>query len=96
MNKEQQKQVLRGVYLEAINTMLEAVENRQQAVRKYEQYLYTIETTIQVFNPEFNIERDLKLPSRGLDEGTLRYVTVLDRDTQKQQLNFYQDTRNSL
>ena len=96
MNKEQERQILKGIYSAAIETMVEAVENRRKALRQYEQYLYTVEQTIQVFNPDFNIERDLKLPSRGIDEDTLRYVTVVDRQSQREQLDFYQDIKSTL
>lgn len=96
MNKTQERQILKGIYSAAIETMVEAVENRRKALRQYEQYLYTVEQTIQVFNPDFNIERDLKLPSRGIDEDTLRYVTVVDRQSQREQLDFYQDIKSTL
>lgn len=96
MNKEQQKEVLKGIYLSAINTLLEAVDNRQKAVHQHETYLDTVEATIKVFNQDFNIERDLKLVSRGIDETTLRYVTRLDMQSQREQLDFYRDTRNNL
>lgn len=96
MKKEQERQILKGIYSAAIETMVEAVENRRKALRQYEQYLYTVEQTIQVFNPDFNIERDLKLPSRGIDEDTLRYVTVVDRQSQREQLDFYQDIKSTL
>lgn len=96
MEKQQQNKVLKGIYNAAIETMLEAVENRRKALRQYEQYLYTVEQTIQVFNPDFNIERDLKLVSRGLDEDTLRYITVIDRQSQREQLDFYQDIKSTL
>ena len=96
MNKKQQKEVLQGVYLEAINTILEAVENRQSANRVYETYLDTVEATIKVFSPEFDIERDLKLVSRGIDASTLRYVTSLDMKSQREQLEFYEDIKNNL
>ena len=55
MNKTQERQILKGIYSAAIETMVEAVENRRKALRQYEQYLYTVEQTIQVFNPDFNI-----------------------------------------
>ena len=96
MNRKQERQILKGIYSAAIETMVEAVENRRKALRQYEQYLYTVEQTIQVFNPDFNIERDLKLPSRGIDEDTLRYVTVVDRQSQREQLEFYQDIKSTL
>lgn len=96
MNRKQERQILKGIYSAAIETMVEAVENRRKALRQYEQYLYTVEQTIQVFNPDFNIERDLKLPSRGIDEDTLRYVTVVDRQSQREQLDFYQDIKSTL
>ena len=96
MNKQQEKQILKGIYTAAIETMVEAVDNRRKALRQYEQYLYTVEQTIQVFNPDFKLERDLKLPSRGIDEDTLRYITVIDRQSQKEQLNFYQDIKSTL
>lgn len=96
MEKEQERQILKGIYSAAIETMVEAVENRRKALRQYEQYLYTVEQTIQVFNPDFNIERDLKLASRGIDEDTLRYVTVVDRQSQREQLDFYQDIKSTL
>ena len=96
MNRKQERQILKGIYSAAIETMVEAVENRRKALRQYEQYLYTVEQTIQVFNPDFNIERDLKLPSRGIDEDTLRYVTVVDRQSQREQLDFYQDIKSIL
>lgn len=96
MNKEQQKEVLKGVYLEAIHTMVRAVEDRDHAIHIYTRYLKNVEATIKIFNPEFNIERDLKLSSRGVDTDTLRYVTRLDLETQKEQLDFYRDTRNNL
>lgn len=96
MNKTQERQILKGIYSAAIETMVEAVENRRKALRQYEQYLYTVEQTIQVFNPDFNIERDLKLASRGIDEDTLRYVTVVDRQSQREQLDFYQDIKSTL
>ena len=96
MNKTQERQILKGIYSAAIETMVEAVENRRKALRQYEQYLYTVEQTIQVFNPDFNIERDLKLPSRGIDEDTLRYITVVDRQSQREQLDFYQDIKSTL
>lgn len=96
MNKQQERQILKGIYTAAIETMVEAVDNRRKALRQYEQYLYTVEQTIQVFNPEFKLERDLKLPSRGIDEDTLRYITVIDRQSQKEQLNFYQDIKSTL
>ena len=96
MNRKQERQILKGIYTAAIETMVEAVDNRRKALRQYEQYLYTVEQTIQVFNPEFKIERDLKLASRGIDEDTLRYITVIDRQSQKEQLNFYQDIKSTL
>ena len=96
MNKTQERQILKGIYSAAIETMVEAVDNRRKALRQYEQYLYTVEQTIQVFNPDFNIERDLNLPSRGIDEDTLRYVTVVDRQSQREQLDFYQDIKSTL
>lgn len=96
MNKTQERQILKGIYSAAIETMVEAVENRRKALRQYEQYLYTVEQTIQVFNPDFKLERDLKLPSRGIDEDTLRYITVIDRQSQKEQLDFYQDIKSTL
>ena len=96
MNKTQERQILKGIYSAAIETMVEAVENRRKALRQYEQYLYTVEQTIQVFNPDFKLERDLKLPSRGIDEDTLRYVTVVDRQSQREQLEFYQDIKSTL
>lgn len=96
MNKTQERQILKGIYSAAIETMVEAVENRRKALRQYEQYLYTVEQTIQVFNPDFKLERDLKLPSRGIDEDTLRYITVIDRQSQREQLDFYQDIKSTL
>lgn len=96
MNKEQQKEVLKGVYLEAIHTMVRAVDDRDHAIHIYTRYLKNVEATIKIFNPEFNIERDLKLSSRGIDTDTLRYVTRLDLETQREQLDFYRDTRNNL
>lgn len=96
MNKQQERQILKGIYSAAIETMVEAVDNRRKALRQYEQYLYTVEQTVKVFNPDFNIERDLKLASRGIDEDTLRYITVIDRQSQREQLDFYRDTRNNL
>ena len=96
MNKTQERQILKGIYSAAIETMVEAVENRRKALRQYEQYLYTVEQTIQVFNPDFKLERDLKLPSRGIDEDTLRYITVVDRQSQREQLDFYQDIKSTL
>lgn len=96
MNKEQQKEVLKGVYLEAIRTMVRAVEDRDYAIHNYTRYLKTVEETIQVFNPSFDIERDLRLVPRGIDESTLRYVTRLDLETQREQLDFYRDIKNTL
>lgn len=96
MNKEQQKEVLKGVYLEAIRTMVRAVEDRDYAIHNYTRYLKTVEATIQVFNPSFDIERDLRLVPRGLDETTLRYVTRLDIQSQREQLDFYRDRKNTL
>lgn len=96
MNKEQQKEVLKGVYLEAIRTMVRAVEDRDYAIHNYTRYLKTVEETIQVFNPSFDIECDLKLVSRGIDDSTLRYVTRLDIQSQREQLDFYRDRKNTL
>lgn len=96
MNKQQQNKVLKGIYNEAINMMLKAVEDRQRAIYNYESYLETVERTIQVFDIDFDLERDLKLVSRGLDESSLRYITRLDRQSQTEQLKFYQDRRSSL
>lgn len=96
MNKEQQKEVLKGVYLEAIRTMVRAVEDRDYAIHNYTRYLKIVEETIQVFNPSFDIERDLRLVPRGLDESSLRYVTRLDIQSQREQLDFYRDRKNTL
>lgn len=96
MNKEQQNKVLKGIYDAAITMMLKAPDDRHRAIYNYETYLETVEATIQVFNPSFDIECDLKLVSRGVDESTLRYVTRLDLEAQRSQLNFYQAIRNSL
>lgn len=96
MNKEQQKEVLKGVYLEAIRTMVRAVEDRDYAIHNYTRYLKTVEATIQVFNPSFDIERDLRLVPKGLDETSLRYVTRLDIQSQREQLDFYRDRKNTL
>ena len=96
MNRKQERQILKGIYTAAIETMVEAVDNRRKALRQYEQYLYTVEQTVKVFNPDFKLERDLKLPSRGIDEDTLRYITVIDRQSQREQLDFYQDIKSTL
>lgn len=96
MNKQQEKQVLTGIYSEAIKMILKAVDDRIDAIYNYETYLETVEKTVQVFNADFDLERDLKLVSRGLDEAVLRYVTRLDRNSQKEQLDFYRDIKNSL
>lgn len=96
MNKQQEKQVLTGIYSEAIKMILKAVDDRVDAIYNYETYLETVEKTVQVFNADFDLERDLKLVSRGLDEAVLRYVTRLDRNSQKEQLDFYRDIKNSL
>lgn len=96
MNKQQQNKVLKGIYTEAIKMIVDAVEDRHRAIYNYETYLETVESTIQVFNPSFDIECDLKLVSRGIDESTLRYVTRLDLEAQRSQLNFYQAIRKSL
>ena len=96
MNKNQENKILKGIYNEAIKMMIEAVEDRPRAIYNYESYLETIEGTIQVFNPSFNLERDLKLVPRGLNEDILRYVTRLDYQSQREQLIFYQEIRESL
>lgn len=96
MNKQQQNKVLKGIYTEAIKMILDAVEDRHRAIYNYETYLETVEKTVQVFNADFDIEYDLKLVSRGIDESTLRYVTRLDLEAQRSQLNFYQAIRESL
>lgn len=96
MNKKQETQVLKGIYSKAVDTILKAVDNRHDAIYDYETYLKTVQETVQVFNADFDLERDLKLVSRGLDESVLRYVTRLDRNSQKEQLDFYRDIKNSL
>lgn len=96
MNKQQERKILKGIYNAAIETMVEAVDNRHKALRQYEQYIYTVEQTVKVFNPDFNIERDLKLPSRGIDTDTLRYITIIDRQSQREQLDFYRDIKSTL
>lgn len=96
MNKQQQNKVLKGIYTEAIKMILDAVEDRHRSIYNYETYLETVEKTVQVFNADFDIEYDLKLVSRGIDESTLRYVTRLDLEAQRSQLNFYQAIRESL
>ena len=96
MNKQQQNKILKGIYNEAIKMMIEAVEDRPRAIYNYESYLETVERTIQVFNPSFNLERDLKLVPKGLNEDILRYVTRLDYQSQREQLRFYQEIRESL
>ena len=92
MNKKQETQVLKGIYAKAVDTILKAVDNRHDAIYDYETYL----ETVQVFNPDFDIDRDLKLVSRGLNDAVLRYVTRLDMDSQREQLDFYRDIKNSL
>ena len=96
MNEKQVNKVLKGIYTQAINTIIEGVQNRQGANRAYETYLETVEATIQVFNPEFNLEKELELVSRGLNADILRYVTSLDRESQNEQFRFYQNIRRSL
>lgn len=96
MNKQQQNKILKGIYTQAIDTIVKAVNNRQEANHAYETYLETVESTIQVFNPDFNLEKELELVSRGLNADILRYVTSLDRQSQNQQFKFYQDIRRSL
>ena len=96
MNKKQENQILKGIYNEAIKMMIEAVDDRPRAIYNYKSYLETVENTVQVFNPEFDIERDLKLVPKGLNEDILRYVTRLDYQSQREQLRFYQEIRESL
>lgn len=96
MNKQQQKEVLKGIYSAAINAILKAVDDRHDANYDYGKYLKTVEQTVQVFSPNFDIERDLKLVPRGIDESTLRYVTSLDMQSQREQLEFYEDIKNNL
>ena len=96
MNKQQETQVLKGIYAKAVDTILKAVDNRHDAIYDYETYLETVEKTVQVFNADFDIDRDLKLVSRGLNDAVLRYVTRLDMDSQREQLDFYRDIKNSL
>ena len=96
MNKKQETQVLKGIYAKAEDTILKAVDDRFDAIYDYERYLETVEKTVQVFNADFDLERDLKLVSRGLNDAVLRYVTRLDRNSQKEQLDFYRDIKNSL
>ena len=96
MNKQQKNKVLKGIYTQAINTIIEGVQNRQVANRAYEAYLETVEATVQVFNADFNLEKELELVSRGLNADILRYITSLDRESQNEQFKFYQDIRRSL
>lgn len=96
MKKQQKTQVLKGIYAKAVDTILKAVDDRHDAIYDYEKYLETVQETVQVFNAGFDLENDLKLVPKGLDEGTLRYVTSLDHDSQKEQLVFYRDIKNSL
>lgn len=96
MEKQQKNEVLKGIYAKAINTILKAVDNRHDAIFEYETYLETVEKTVQVFNPEFDLDRDLKLVPRGINSTVLRYVTSLDMDSQREQLDFYRDTKNNL
>ena len=96
MNNKQENKILKGIYNEAIKMMIEAVEDRPRAIYNYESYLETVENTVQVFNPEFDIERDLKLVPKGLNEDILRYVTRLDYQSQREQLRFYQEIKESL
>lgn len=96
MNKEQKAQVLKKIYNEAKKTLLESVSNRQKALYQYTKYLQTVERTVQVYCPDFNIERDLELVSRGLDDDILRYVTRLEHKQQIEQFKFYDSIEKGL
>lgn len=96
MNKKQERQILKGIYNAAINCILKAVDDRHDAVYEYEKYIDTVEQTVQVFSPDFDLEKGLELVPRGLNIDILRYITSLDFESRKQQLNFYQDIRRSL
>lgn len=96
MNKQQERQILKGLYNAAINCILKAVDDRHDAIYDYEKYLETVESTVQVFSQDFDLERDLKLVLAGLDGHTLGYLTTLDRQSQRETLDFFKDLRSAL
>ena len=95
-------------YSKFVEFMYHAYPKQKKTLEKFvDKAGYTVEhmgfvlspATIDIQYHEMYLEdklRDLKLVSRGLDESVLRYVTRLDRNSQKEQLDFYRDIKNSL
>lgn len=98
---KQEKMLLKKIYNEAMKTIVNGYggfEERQIANQNYAKFMQTMEETVQVFDPKFDLERDLKLVTRGLDTTTLRYVTSdrVSYEDKKEQLKFYGDRYKSL
>lgn len=97
MNQYQEDRILISLYDEASKTFRrERTQGRVPAMERYKDFYKTLEKTVKLFEPDFNLERDLQLNSRALDITSLHYVLTLDDDDKKEQFKFYSARRNDL
>ena len=90
ITSEQRNKLLHDIYCEAQRTMLYREKHgRHQAIKRYKEYLNTMETPVRILIPRFDFRYELKLHERGLSVQALGYVLTLPFEERKQQFEFY-------